>query len=143
MTPVHALTIWARVQLLRLAEIVRLMTRPERLLSGYLAVMLVTMPSLGLLTERDAVWSAFAVALVAATLLAPVLADAIMQRQDMKRMGAAMITLNRAKPTGAPRVAEVTCRHGDHHRFVFGQNGWELAGPAVARRPDHEEVPSP
>lgn len=35
------------------------------------------------------------------------------------------------KPTGAPRVAHVTCSHGATHRFIYGPHGWEESGPAI------------
>jgi hypothetical protein len=35
------------------------------------------------------------------------------------------------KPTGAPRTANVRCSRGYTHRFLYGPNGWEEAGPAT------------
>jgi hypothetical protein len=28
------------------------------------------------------------------------------------------------KPTGAPRMAQVRCRDGHHHKFMYGPEGW-------------------
>lgn len=36
------------------------------------------------------------------------------------------------EPRGAPKVANVRCGRGYSHRFLYGPNGWEEAGPAVA-----------
>lgn len=33
------------------------------------------------------------------------------------------------KPTGAPRVAEITCSAGRTHRFMYTDQGWVEAGP--------------
>lgn len=34
------------------------------------------------------------------------------------------------KAEGVPRVAVVSCSHGDKHRFLYGPKGWVEAGPA-------------
>ena len=39
-------------------------------------------------------------------------------------------TLHR-QPTGAPRVANVTCSQGRTHRFIYTDQGWQDAGPAT------------
>lgn len=33
--------------------------------------------------------------------------------------------------TGAPRIANVRCSEGREHRFIYGPNGWQEAGPSV------------
>jgi hypothetical protein len=42
------------------------------------------------------------------------------------------------QPSGAPRVATVRCSEGRTHRFLYGPNGWEEAGPADT--PEMEEL---
>ena len=46
------------------------------------------------------------------------------------------LRLMAAKPTGAPRVAEIRCSKGVTHRFLYGPGGWEEAGPAMHPVPD-------
>lgn len=133
-----AVRLWARGHLQRLARLTRLMTGPERRL---LLVLLVLLSVSAATTE----WGAFAVAFGATLLLAPVLADAVILRQwantqvlllaDAREVA---IAANAAKPSGAPRVAEVPCSHGVMQRFVYGPDGWSPAGPAPDTR--HEEA---
>lgn len=125
----------ARGWLDRGVRIVRMMTPVERplllCLLGILVVAVVDMldaPS----------WPSVALAgsaLIVLCMTVAVVADAIVMRQSSIRAHNAMIKLNTTKPTGAPRVVEVACIHGDHHRYVYGPHGWEAAGPAVERRP--------
>lgn len=143
MTTVDSVLLWLRATAARLAYAARGMTIPERVLSAVLGAMLAA--ALG--------WQVFAPdwislivlgsLVVAHWLFAAVLADAVIVRENLKRSGAAMIKLNAAKPSGAPRVAEVACRHGDPHRYVYGPTGWEAAGPAVEHRPTSEEATTP
>lgn len=37
------------------------------------------------------------------------------------------------RATGAPRIANVRCSEGREHRFIYGPDGWQEAGPAIAR----------
>lgn len=140
-----AVTLWLRGQAQRLGEFARMMTTPERKLAGMLLALLFVTPSAVLLTGWTAAWVAFVVALVVAILLAPVLADAVLARSHVATLDSLLqearqvaITANAAKPTGAPRVAEVPCSHGVVQRFVYGPDGWAPAGPAPDTR--HEEA---
>jgi hypothetical protein len=144
MNAVDGALLWLRAMIARVVHVVRLLTTPERLLVGTLClctvvagVALLLNPDLGSLAILGSA------VLVTVGLVPPVLADAVILRENLKRAGVAMIRTNAAKPTGAPRVAEVSCRHGDPHRFVYGPTGWEAAGPAVERRPIPEEAPAP
>jgi len=134
MTTVDALLLWARSNLGRLSQAWRQMTVPERLLAAALLAVLVSTPTVGLLTGSGGAWIGFAVSLVAAWLLVPVLADALLARATIGNISVALFRTNATNPTGAPRVAEVPCRHGDMHRFVYGPDGWEPAGPAPDTR---------
>lgn len=44
---------------------------------------------------------------------------------------AQMVRTLEAQPTGAPRAANVRCSNGYSHRFLYGPDGWEEAGPAT------------
>lgn len=145
MNPIDAATLWLRGQLQRLAEFARLMTRSERALAGVLLVDLFVTTVLGLLTGSGAAWGGFAVSLMTAWLLAPVLVDAVLARTHIGTLDLLLqearevaITANATKATGAPRVAEVPCSHGVMQRFVYGPDGWAPAGPAPDTR--HEEA---
>lgn len=46
------------------------------------------------------------------------------------------LRLLESTPTGAPREVNVRCSNGYSHRFLYGPNGWEEAGPAV----EHEAL---
>lgn len=137
-----SLYLWARLQAARLRALFVSTTRAERVL--LLAVLLSIVQGILLDVLDDGhLWTVVANAVIVALLSLPVVADGILQRENVRKAGAAMIKLNREKPTGAPRVAEVVCIHGDHHRYVYGKSGWEAAGPAVDHRPAPEEVPAP
>jgi len=91
------------------------------------------------------VWQAWvlAAALFAGLVLGAVVeTDAVVLRADLVRSHEAMIKTNRAKPTGAPRVAEVPCIHGHAHRFVYGPEGWSLAQAYPLPEPPEEAQPS-
>lgn len=137
MTQLDALLLLLRATAARGVAAVRSLTRPELALAITLCVcVLVAFMAVGLRPSLGN-WSILsATILVTVALLPPVLADAVILRENLKRTHAAMVRTNMAKPTGAPRVAEVTCKHGDHHRFVYGPDGWEAAGPALDRRPE-------
>lgn len=141
MTSLDTFVLWLRTFVARLAEMRRQLTRAERILCAITALGAVQGVVLGVLNGGRH-WTQVANLIVVAVCLAPVLADAIIQRDNLKRAGAAMVRINSSKPTGAPRIAEVACRHGDPHRFVYGPSGWEAAGPAVEHRPTSEEARS-
>jgi hypothetical protein len=143
MTTIDGVTIWLRHLGLRIAHTLGMLTVVERAgvsIAGLNAGLLVAVA----VAHNDVThWSILAGFLCVAGLLFAIVMDAAVVRVDSKRQGAAMIKLNITKPTGAPRVAEVSCRHGDPHRFVYGVTGWEPAGPAVNNRPTPEEAPAP
>lgn len=137
MTALDSLVLWVRGYVQRLAEFARLMTKPERVLSGVLLASLAVGPSLS--------WVATGLLFLVAMLFLPVLVDAMLVRSEAMRLQVDLIeakrvalTVNLAKPTGAPRVAEVACSHGAMQRLVYGPDGWAHAGPAPDTR--HEEA---
>lgn len=140
MTAVDALVLWVRTIAGRLAEVFRQMTRPERLLSAALGLAIVGTVAYACLVGTLIAWSMAAGVVVLAWLAASVVADALVARDSIRRVNGALVRTNAAKPTGAPRVAEVSCRHGDMHRFVYGPDGWAPAGPAPDPRPEPEEA---
>lgn len=142
MSTVDALVLWLRAAFARVLHLLKLFTGPEAALG-------VATTSCALVATGRAfilgasTWSPWALALatiIVATLAVTVMADAAIQRNDHTRTRAAMLKTNAAKPTGAPRVAEVPCKHGDMHRFVYGPDGWAPAGPGVDTRPEPEEA---
>jgi len=143
MNTVDGALLWVRATTARVAQAWRLLTYIER------AALLIVGLHMGLLVAiawdgaEAAHWFNLAGFGVLAPLLVMIVMDAVVMRRVGKDMGAAMIKINTTKPTGAPRVAEVNCKHGDPHRFVYGTTGWEPAGPAVDNRPTPEEVPAP
>lgn len=143
MTQVEALLILARHLLVRALRAYRLLTVPERVAFGiagaHVGLLAGVAVNLGGLTH----WFAVVGACSLTVLLVTVVADAVIMRVHGKRLNATMIKLHAVKPTGAPRVAEVNCIHGDAHRFVYGMQGWEPAGPAVEHRPTTEETTAP
>lgn len=135
--------IWLRAFAAKLTAGARKLTGPEVMVTLTLAaatttesITLARNPSLGKLAI------VLALAIMTVVLLPPMLMDNVILRENLARTHAAMVRTNAAKPTGAPRVAEVACRHGDVHRFVYGPDGWSLAGPGVERLPE-AEVSSP
>lgn len=136
MTNLDALILWARTTAGRLAALWRRMTRPERVLSAVLGAWIVgTLAALPLGGEVS-IWLVLGDAVAVAWFACPVLADALVTREDLRDADSALLQVNLEKPTGAPRVAEVPCVHGAMHRFVFSVDGWQLAGPAPDRRPE-------
>ena len=142
MSTVDALLLWLRAAFARTLQLIKLYTGPE----AALGVATISCAVLGV--GRAIVmgtWSSWALAgatLIVLAIAATVVTDAVVQRADHGRTRAAMVKTNAAKPTGAPRVAEVPCKHGDMHRFVYGPDGWAPAGPGVDTRPEPEEVPA-
>lgn len=136
MSYLESLLNWLRAGASKARRAGSLLTVTERVLTGTLIGWTACSVVLAALIQRDtAGWlTAAVVAVVTMLLLPPVLADAVIARENLERAGAAMVRTNTAKPTGAPRVAEVACIHGTGHRFVYGPTGWEPAGPAVSHR---------
>jgi hypothetical protein len=142
-TQLDAFLLWLRHNVARFGQLVKLYTVPEAALAVGATSCLAVATGHALMTGG---WSAWLVAVLVLAVLvmdALVVTDAVVMRTHHKRLGATMVKLSAAKPTGAPRTAEVVCRHGDPHRFVYGMTGWEPAGPAVEHRPIQEEVPHP
>jgi len=140
MTLTDATLLWLRSTAARARQTFRRLTGPEIRLTGALIGLLVGVLFLVIaIPDSSYLWITFIVtATVAVLLVPPVLADAVILRENLRISHAAMLRTNAAKPTGAPRVAEVQCKHGDAHRFVYGPTGWESAGPAVHAQLDQE-----
>lgn len=141
MHPLDSLVLWLRVARTRLGRLARKLARNE--------AWLLSLAVLGIMYSAAVTYSAPTLdhwlSLASATAFAvlfvyPVLADSIITREQLKAARAAVIAANISKPTGAPRVAEVTCKHGVQQRFVYGPEGWEAAGPVTEPRPTREEV---
>lgn len=140
MTVLDGALLAVRATLARTAQAFRLLTFVERIAFAVAGINLGLIAGL-LWHHRDLThWLAGVGFVSAVVLLLGVTADAVIERGNAKRNHAAMIKLNAMKPSGAPRVAEVTCIHGAPHRYVYGPTGWENAGPAIERRPEPEEV---
>lgn len=140
MTTVDAFLLWLRSGAARLAELFRQMTGAEQMLAAVWGVSLF-LGGVGIIGWGG--WRSVILALgmaLLAWLNAPVIADAIMARAMLKEAQEAALEAHAAKPSGAPRVAEVACRHGDMHRYVYGPDGWAHAGPAPDTRPEPEEA---
>lgn len=143
MTQLDALLLWLRHTTARIVQMVKLYTGPEAALAFALTSCAVISGVHALAVGTWSAWALFGAVLLVLAAGAMVVTDAVVMRVHSKRLGATMVKLNAAKPTGAPRVAEVECIHGDPHRFVYGPTGWEAAGPAVEHRPIQEEVTTP
>jgi hypothetical protein len=140
MTTLDSLLLWLRTIVGRLVEVFRQMTGPERILSAVLGLCIVVAVARACLTGTASAWSTAGAVVLLAWLVASVIADALVARDSTHRVNAALMRTNAAKPTGAPRVADVRCNHGVMHRFVYGPSGWAPAGPAPDTRPEPEEA---
>lgn len=140
MTSVDALVLRLRTTAARLAEVFRQMTAPERILSAVLGLCIVVAVARACMTGTLSAWSTAGAVVLLAWMVASVIADALVARDSIHRVNIALMRTNAAKPTGAPRVAEVPCKHGDMHRYVYGPEGWAAAGPAPDTRPEPEEA---
>jgi hypothetical protein len=138
MTTVDAIVLGIRTAAGRLAEVFRQMTGPERILSAVLGLCIIVAVARACMVATLAAWSMAGTGVALAWLVASVIADALVSRDSTHRVNVALMRTNAAKPTGAPRVAEVSCKHGDMHRFVYGPDGWASAGPAPDTRPEPE-----
>lgn len=143
MTLFDAVLVRVRALLGAMQSVVKLLTKYEFVFAVSVIGWTIVSIVVAVISGRWGDWAvAIAVALVVMILMPPVLTDALLTREKLKRAGDAMVRTNAAKPTGAPRVCEVACKHGDPHRFVYGPTGWEAAGPAVDHRPVAEGVPT-
>jgi hypothetical protein len=140
MTTLDSFVLWLRTIAGRLAEVFRQMTGSERILSAVLGLCIVFAVARACVAATWSAWSTAGAVVLLAWLVASVVADALVARDSTHRVNAALMRTNAAKPTGAPRVAEVPCKHGDMHRFVYGPAGWAPAGPAPDHRPEPEEA---
>jgi hypothetical protein len=122
----QAATPWLRT-LTRLRSLQKLNTPAERGLAVLLLGGFSLSTALAFGTGSWQLWVLSAASFLAVMLGAIVETDAVVQRADLARAHEAMVKTNTAKPTGAPRVAEVPCVHGHAHRFVYGPEGWTLA----------------
>lgn len=140
MSTVDAFVLWLRALAGRLGALLREMTNAEQVLTAVWAVALF-LGGFGMIGWGG--WRSLVLGLgmgLLAWLNAPVVADALVARAKLREAQAEMLTVHAAKATGAPRVADVPCRHGDMHRFVYGPDGWVPAGPAPDTRPEPQEA---
>lgn len=71
-------------------------------------------------------------AVLAFAVIFVLLVNSVIDRANAVNNRARLMRLLESRPSGAPRIAEVTCRHGDRHRYQYAHHGWEPIGPAVA-----------
>lgn len=147
MTTRQQLTARARLQVVRFRQLVEHLTSPERTLFVALLSWLVVDIALLPFDPDGTAWLTLGALLACAFLACPVLVDALVARDLLLRLQVELAEAQQlalqahvAKPSGAPRVAEVRCVHGDMHRFVFGPDGWEAAGPAVDSPPQEAQT---
>lgn len=80
-------------------------------------------------------WGALVSAVIYGTLALLVVLAAVEVRVKLASMTAGAEYLLGVTPSGAPRLMEVPCRHGDLHRFQWTGNHWEAIGPGTSEAP--------
>jgi hypothetical protein len=127
-------TLWLRNQLTNYRQMWSVLNGFERVLAVLWSVSFVMSTAYAMITGRSPDWANAGTLLVLGILLAPVIGSAILARADLSAARECVISAMETEPSGAPRIAEVTCIHGAPMRIIYGDHGWQLAGPAVPER---------
>jgi hypothetical protein len=136
MTTLDALLLWARTVAYRAVRAWKLATGTERSSAVVGIVNVLGFLNVAIQYGDGVYWGAVAGAFGLTYFVVTGTLDAIVARQEAATLRAELVELHAGTPTGAPRVVEVPCRHGDMHRFLYGPDGWEATGPALDTRPE-------
>lgn len=136
MTALDSLLVWLRALAAGGLTLIRRSTPAEYVALSFGFVMAFSATAALFVAEDGSnYWPVTAFAVAYLVVVAAVVIDAIGARMDTARAQTGILSVLKSKPTGAPRVAVFTCRHGDDHRYLYTpEEGWQPAGPV----PDQE-----